>query len=290
MVAVITRLHVIVANAGDSRAILVVVSPDGGGGRGSGRKALPAKAHRDGGGGGGDAMKRGSAGAGEEKADEASKAAAAFAAALGLSLDGGKVGSAGGEEVGGGGGGGGGSGSDDGSAAGGAGAAGGLNDSVRLEEQEEDEEEEPQDALGGDSADSIRALLGALTLGGSGDAAGALGGEGDAQQPSRGGIGSGASQREEAEGRKVEVTAMSRDHTAQDERERERVTAAGGKAFEVRYKDDDGMDSMVVRTAYDSEVEGQSVMPTRGFGDLYYKQKKDGDGKLLSPGLQVSGE
>ena len=29
---------------------------------------------------------------------------------------------------------------------------------------------------------------------------------------------------------------MSRDHTAKDERERERVTAAGGKAFEVKYR------------------------------------------------------
>lgn len=43
----------------------------------------------------------------------------------------------------------------------------------------------------------------------------------------------------------------------------------------------------MVRTAYDDKVEGQSVMPTRGFGDLYYKQRKGDDGLLLPPALQV---
>lgn len=28
-------------------------------------------------------------------------------------------------------------------------------------------------------------------------------------------------------------------------------------------------------------------MPTRGFGDLYYKQKRDEEGNLKSPGEQV---
>ncbi|CAM9110994.1 unnamed protein product [Ascophyllum nodosum] len=87
--------------------------------------------------------------------------------------------------------------------------------------------------------------------------------------------------------RLVEVSAMSRDHTAKDDRERERVTAAGGKAVEVKYRNEDGTESMVVRTAYDGKVEGQSVMPTRGFGDLSYKQRKDADGNLLPPGEQV---
>lgn len=45
--------------------------------------------------------------------------------------------------------------------------------------------------------------------------------------------------------------------------------------------------AQVVRTAYDKTVEGQSVVPTRGFGDLYYKQNKDGDGNLLPPEKQV---
>ena len=45
--------------------------------------------------------------------------------------------------------------------------------------------------------------------------------------------------------RLVEVSAMSRDHTAKDDRERERVTAAGGKALEVKYRNEDGTESMV---------------------------------------------
>ncbi|CAN0095405.1 unnamed protein product [Scytosiphon promiscuus] len=80
---------------------------------------------------------------------------------------------------------------------------------------------------------------------------------------------------------------LDRDHTATDEAERERVTAAGGKAFEVPYTEENGTPAMVVRTAYDDKVEGQSVVPTRGFGDLYYKQRKGDDGKLLPPALQV---
>lgn len=43
----------------------------------------------------------------------------------------------------------------------------------------------------------------------------------------------------------------------------------------------------MVRTAYDHTVQGQSVVPTRGFGDLYYKQRKGEDGKPLPPALQV---
>lgn len=44
----------------------------------------------------------------------------------------------------------------------------------------------------------------------------------------------------------------------------------------------------VVRTAYDSKVEGQSVVPSRGFGDFYYKQKRGRDGHLLPPEKQVA--
>lgn len=47
------------------------------------------------------------------------------------------------------------------------------------------------------------------------------------------------------------------------------------------------MATQVVRTAYDDKVQGQSVMPTRGFGDFYYKQKKDVEGHLLPPVKQV---
>lgn len=47
------------------------------------------------------------------------------------------------------------------------------------------------------------------------------------------------------------------------------------------------MATQVVRTAYDDKVQGQSVMPTRGFGDFYYKQKKDAEGNLLPPVKQV---
>lgn len=43
----------------------------------------------------------------------------------------------------------------------------------------------------------------------------------------------------------------------------------------------------MVRIAYDNTVQGQSVVPSRGFGDLYYKQRKGEDGKLLPPAMQV---
>lgn len=46
-------------------------------------------------------------------------------------------------------------------------------------------------------------------------------------------------------GRVVEVTDMSRDHTAKDEGEKERVAAAGGRTFEVTFKNDDGTESNV---------------------------------------------
>lgn len=46
-------------------------------------------------------------------------------------------------------------------------------------------------------------------------------------------------------GRVVEVTDMSRDHTAKDDGEKERVTAAGGRTFEVTFKNDDGTESNV---------------------------------------------
>lgn len=38
----------------------------------------------------------------------------------------------------------------------------------------------------------------------------------------------------------VTVTAMSNDHTAADAEERERITAAGGTAFEVHHERQDG--------------------------------------------------
>ncbi|CAN0479744.1 unnamed protein product, partial [Discosporangium mesarthrocarpum] len=79
------------------------------------------------------------------------------------------------------------------------------------------------------------------------------------------------------------VVGLSRDHTGKQGGERERVEAAGGRVFEVVYTEDNGRQSKVLRTSYSGEVQGQSVIPTRGFGDFYYKQRKD-----LPPHKQAS--
>ncbi|CAN0388307.1 unnamed protein product [Ascophyllum nodosum] len=212
VVAFVTPLHVIIANAGDSRAVLIMATS------GAGGKGVGSSGSESGSGSESRALEKG-------KSETASAATSADGA--------------------------------------------GRCDSVRLEAEAEDKDGEFE-GMG-----KILAALGAMKL--RDDAGG-----GKAVEVS----GSGRAD-VDGSGRVVEATAMSRDHTAKDERERERVTAAGGKAFEVKYRGEDGTESMVVRTAYDGKVEGQSVMPTRGFGDLYYKQRKDADGNLLPPAEQV---
>ncbi|CAM9986794.1 unnamed protein product, partial [Choristocarpus tenellus] len=83
-------------------------------------------------------------------------------------------------------------------------------------------------------------------------------------------------------GGRVESVALSRDHTGEEASECARVEEAGGRVFKVEYKEADGKDAEVARTAYNQEVKGQSVVPTRGFGDFYYKQRLD-----LPPAKQV---
>ncbi|CAM9932737.1 unnamed protein product [Ectocarpus sp. 12 AP-2014] len=271
LVSLVTPAHVIVANAGDSRAILIMVPPDhNNSSSGKGKKSKGSnssdstKIATSGGGGGGGGSSGSSSRVGVE---DKRGAAETMAEALGLKLGGER--NSGVEE-------------EKGEATTGGrlaaeGEGGGLNDSVRLEDQEEDDDE----GCEFDGADKIRELLESMMLGGEakegGGGGGGGGGDGARRDRDDGGGGAGG----------VMVTAMSRDHTAADEAERERVTAAGGKAFEVPYTEQDGTTCMVVRTAYDDKVEGQSVVPTRGFGDLYYKQRKDDDGNLLPPAQQV---
>lgn len=233
MVALVTGAHVIVANAGDSRAVLIMVAKGANtttGSSSSSSKALSSKraaaaavkglgsgktpattssaseeaknnANSDGDPGGG-----ATAGAAATAASSAA-AAEAFAAALGLKMDGaGGVDSPGARTV-------------EGEGEGGGG--GGLNDSVRLDEVEDGDDF--------DGADEIRALLGKMMLG-----------DGEEEEQKEGGGGGGGGGR----GR-VEVTAMSRDHTAANDWERERVTAAGGRAFEVNYTEEDGTEAVV---------------------------------------------
>ncbi|CAM9653002.1 unnamed protein product [Ectocarpus sp. 13 AM-2016] len=266
VVSIVTPAHVIVANAGDSRAILIMVPPDhnnsssGKGRESKGNSSSDSTKITTSGGGGG----CGGSSSSRVGVEDKRGAAETMAEALGLKLGGERT--SGVEE-------------EEGEATTGGrlaaeGEGGGLNDSVRLEDQEEDDDE----GCEFDGADKIRELLESMMPGGEAKEGGG-GGGGDGARRDRGDDGGGAGG--------VMVTAMSRDHTAADDAERERVTAAGGKAFEVPYTEQDGTTCMVVRTAYDDNVEGQSVVPTRGFGDLYYKQRKDDDGNLLPPAQQV---
>lgn len=238
MVAVVTPQHVIIANAGDSRAILIMVPSRGragpaGAGAGtkreiqwrSGKTDVPAM------------LSRGPTNDVEEKDETAAAVAQRFAAALGLNVEG-----------------------DDGSGFGSEGVnspeaadAAGLNDSVRLEEMEEDDNEGGDVGdLGLDDEDAakIRQLLSAMMSGDSavgglavgaaarGATAGDDGGEGKGDGTEKRGKGS----RNESG---VEILGLSRDHTANDEREKDRVEAAGGRAFEVRYTEEDGTEAKV---------------------------------------------
>lgn len=240
MVGVVTPEHVIVANLGDSRAILVMVAADhktgganksatGSKGNSKSGKGLENKKgaaetiaaalglRLGAGGAGGDGG--GSRGVAEEKGEGATAAAAAIAAEAEAEAE---------AEAGG----------------------GELNDSVRLEEQEEEDE----DGCDFEGADKIRELLEAMMLGEAGGGGGGGEEEGGARVAAAGGArgggggGGGAAERRgggEAGDDGVMVTAISRDHTAKDEAERERVTAAGGKAFEVPYTEDDGRECVV---------------------------------------------
>lgn len=145
-----------------------------------------------------------------------------------------------------------------------------LNDSVRLEE-DDDEDDEGVDAEtppegrheeiagGGMNLDSsIRDLLGTLMGGGSDNldsareagesALSALMGinDGDREGLVAGSSAQGADRRGKHVPKQVEVQALSRDHTAADEAEKERVEAAGGRTFAVNYTDEDGA-SITVR-------------------------------------------
>eukprot|EP00752_Nemacystus_decipiens_P018590 g16668.t1 len=273
VVAVVTPAHVIVANAGDSRAVLIMVEPDVAAsvkmkkakakGKSSSSSSSSSSSISSTSPNGGSVDKGGNGGS------ESSKGTAeALAAALGLRLDG--------------------SGAETGveeakkeavvdrlAAAEEGGEGGGCNDSVRLDEQEAGDKGDGEDGCDFEGSEQIRELLEKMMLGEGAEGAGGGGG---------GGGGGGPGQEE---GSGVMVTAMSRDHTAQDEAEKQRVVAAGGRVFEVDYIEEDGTTSMVARTAYDDSVQGQSVVPTRGFGDLYYKQRKGEDGTLLPPAEQV---
>ncbi|CAM9896487.1 unnamed protein product, partial [Phaeothamnion confervicola] len=70
----------------------------------------------------------------------------------------------------------------------------------------------------------------------------------------------------------VSVHELSRDHTALEKDERERVEAAGGAVEERRFTTDGGSESTVLRIRYHPEVRGQSVIPSRSLGDFYYKK------------------
>lgn len=205
MVTLVTPAHVIVANAGDSRAILIMVPPDhNNSGSGKGKKS------------------KGNSSSSRVGVEDKKGAAETMAEALGLKLGGER--NSGVEE-------------EKGDATTGGrleaeGEGGGLNDSVRLEDQEEDDDNEGCEF---DGADKIRELLESMMLGGEAKEGGGGGGDGARRDRDIGGGGAGG----------VMVTAMSRDHTAADEAERERVTAAGGKAFEVPYTEQDGTTCVV---------------------------------------------
>eukprot|EP00953_Heterococcus_sp_UTEX-ZZ885_P034327 17791-Heterococcus_DN1.PRE.1 len=69
----------------------------------------------------------------------------------------------------------------------------------------------------------------------------------------------------------VSVTALSEDHTALVPAESCRIIAAGGDIEERKWIED-GMERSVLRIKYSTESKGQSVVPSRSFGDFYYKQ------------------
>jgi hypothetical protein len=50
-----------------------------------------------------------------------------------------------------------------------------------------------------------------------------------------------------------------------------RIIAAGGDIEERKWIED-GMERSVLRIKYSTESKGQSVVPSRSFGDFYYKQ------------------
>lgn len=264
VVAVVTPQHVIVANSGDSRAILIMIPSRGRAGEGAGAGA----------GGGTGGKRRGiqwhsgrshvpkascsfrrpnddDDGDNEKKDEKAAAAVVAtasaqrFTSALGLKAegeDGSGSFSGGDDDLDG----------NDGVNTPDPGDAAGLNDSVRLEEMEEDDSEEGGDIgdLGLDDADAakIRELLSTMMLGDSAaDSCSAVGADADEELR---GDGAGAQEkRGKASGsgndRGVEILALSRDHTASDEMEKQRVEAAGGRTFEVRYTEEDGTEAMV---------------------------------------------
>lgn len=229
VVSLVTPAHVIVANAGDSRAILIMVSSDHKNSSGKGK----SKGNRGNSSGSSNSTKiiasGGSSSSSSRVGVEDKKGAAeTMAEALGLRLGGGGERSSGVEE-------------EKGEATTGSGspaaeAEGGLNDSVRLEDQEEDDDE----GCEFEGADKIRELLESMMLGGEAKEGGGGGGDGAREDRDGGGGGGG-----DGGGGAVMVTAMSRDHTAADDAERERVTAAGGKAFEVPYTEEDGTTCVV---------------------------------------------
>lgn len=194
MVGFITRKHVIVANAGDSRAVLITVAPPN---------------------------KRSETSGGKDRGVEEVKGDMA------PSLGGGD-----------------------------ADGAGGRNPCFRLEDavtseteavvgEMEEKHEEP------DGVDKVVAGVGAMGLR---DDTSGFEGDDRRTDDAGGGVRCGGARRGGSSGgranpagggRVVDVTDMSRDHTAKDEGEKERVTAAGGKTFEVTFKNDDGTESNV---------------------------------------------
>jgi serine/threonine protein phosphatase PrpC len=72
---------------------------------------------------------------------------------------------------------------------------------------------------------------------------------------------------------RIELEAMSQDHTAALTAERARIEAAGGIVDEQKYSEGD-KECIGFRIRYDADVQGQSVAPSRGFGDFYYKQRR----------------
>lgn len=228
VVAVITPQHVIVANAGDSRAILIMVPlSDRNGASKREPQAMSGRTNNS----SLTALSRGQSD-GEEKDEIAAAVAQRFAASLGLNVSNDDNGGL--DERG------------DLTDSPGAADAAGLNDSVRLDELEEDDKE----AVGGigdlgiDDADAakIRNLLAAMM---SRDSPGASPAEdaGEDSEAARNDGGCGG--HKEGRGSGIEVLTLSRDHTAADEREKERVEAAGGRSFEVCYTESDGTDAKV---------------------------------------------
>jgi Protein phosphatase 2C len=72
------------------------------------------------------------------------------------------------------------------------------------------------------------------------------------------------------------------DHTALVPAESCRIIAAGGDIEERKWIED-GMERSVLRIKYSIESKGQSVVPSRSFGDFYYKQNSiDGQVRVCS--------